>query len=489
MSKTINILGSGFSSLAASCYLAKAGHKVTVFEKNSQIGGRARQYKKDGFLFDMGPTWYWMPDVFERFFNDFDKKPSDYYQLEKLNPAYEVYFGIGDSAVIPDNLDQIYSLFEKEEKGSSLHLKKFLKQAKNNYDVAVKDLVYRPGVSPLELITPKTINKLNQLFFDIRSQIQKRFNNPRLIKILEFPVLFLGAKPGNTPAMYNFMNWADFGLGTWHPKGGMFEVIKAMESLAKELGVTFKTNANVEKLNVVKNNVESIVVNGASHKNADVVLSGADYHHTETLLDGQYRQYSESYWNKKTFAPSSLLFYVGFNKKLNNVSHHTLFFDEEFDSHAEYIYDTPSWPKDPLFYASFPSISDNALAPKEKEAATFLIPIASGIEDTEAHREKYFDLIIDRLEKLTHQKLKDDVLFVKSYCINDFVEDYNSYKGNAYGLANTLTQTAFLRPKIKSKKVKNLYFTGQLTVPGPGVPPALISGKIAAESILKHFNS
>ena len=489
MSKTINILGSGFSSLAASCYLAKAGHKVTVFEKNSQIGGRARQYKKDGFLFDMGPTWYWMPDVFERFFNDFDKKPSDYYQLEKLNPAYEVYFGIGDSAVIPDNLDQIYSLFEKEEKGSSLHLKKFLKQAKNNYDVAVKDLVYRPGVSPLELITPKTINKLNQLFFDIRSQIQKRFNNPRLIKILEFPVLFLGAKPGNTPAMYNFMNWADFGLGTWHPKGGMFEVIKAMESLAKELGVTFKTNANVEKLNVVKNNVESIVVNGASHKNADVVLSGADYHHTETLLDGQYRQYSESYWNKKTFAPSSLLFYVGFNKKLNNVSHHTLFFDEEFDSHAEYIYDNPSWPKDPLFYASFPSISDNAFAPKEKEAATFLIPIASGIEDTEAHREKYFDLIIDRLEKLTHQKLKDDVLFVKSYCINDFVEDYNSYKGNAYGLANTLTQTAFLRPKIKSKKVKNLYFTGQLTVPGPGVPPALISGKIAAESILKHFNS
>ena len=489
MSKTINILGSGFSSLAASCYLAKAGHKVTVFEKNSQIGGRARQYKKDGFLFDMGPTWYWMPDVFERFFNDFNKKPSDYYELEKLNPAYEVYFGIGDSAVIPDSLDQIYYLFEKEEKGSSLHLKKFLKQAKNNYDVAVKDLVYRPGVSPLELITPKTINKLNQLFFDIRSQIQKRFNNPRLIKILEFPVLFLGAKPGNTPAMYNFMNWADFGLGTWHPTGGMFEVIKAMESLAKELGVTFKTNANVEKIKVVNGSVESIVVNGESHNSADVVLSGADYHHTETLLDAQYRQYSEAYWNKKTFAPSSLLFYVGFNKKLKNVSHHTLFFDEEFDSHAEYIYDTPSWPKDPLFYASFPSISDNAFAPKEKEAATFLIPIASGIEDTEAHREKYFNIIIDRLEKLTNQKLKDEVLFVKSYCINDFIEDYNSYKGNAYGLANILTQTAFLRPKIKSKKVKNLYFTGQLTVPGPGVPPALISGKIAAESILKHFKS
>ena len=178
---------------------------------------------------------------------------------------------------------------------------------------------------------------------------------------------------------------------------------------------------------------------------------------------------------------------MGFNKKLSGVSHHTLFFDEEFDSHAEYIYDTPSWPKDPLFYASFPSISDEAFAPENKEAATFLIPIASGIEDTEAHRTKYFDLIIARLEKLTSQKLTDDILFVKSYCINDFVKDYNSYKGNAYGLANTLTQTAFMRPKIKSKKVTNLFFTGQLTVPGPGVPPALISGKIAAESILKQL--
>ena len=459
MSKTISVLGSGFSSLAAACYLAKAGHQVTVFEKNEQIGGRARQYRKDGFLFDMGPTWYWMPDVFERFFGDFGKTPSDYYHLEKLNPAYEVYYNPGDSIKISSKIDEIYALFEQEEKGSSIQLKKFLAQAKSNYDVAVKDLVYRPGVSPLELISPKTITKLNQLFFDIRKQVHSKFTNPRLLKILEFPVLFLGAKPSKTPAMYNFMNWADFGLGTWHPKGGMFEVVRAMEHLAKDLGVTFITNANVEKINVALNKADSISVNGETIA-ADFVLSGADYHHTEQLLDLKYRQYSEAYWTKKTFAPSSLLFYVGFNKKLSGVSHHTLFFDEEFDSHAEYIYDTPSWPKDPLFYASFPSISDEAFAPENKEAATFLIPIASGIEDTEAHRTKYFDLIITRLEKLTSQKLTDDILFVKSYCINDFVKDYNSYKGNAYGLANTLTQTAFMRPKIKSKKVTNLFLQG-----------------------------
>jgi phytoene desaturase len=485
MKKEVKVLGSGFSSLSAACYLAKAGYDVVVYEKNSQIGGRARQFRKDGFLFDMGPTWYWMPDVFERFFADFDEKPSDYYELEKLNPAYQVYFGVGDKVEIGSDLEKIYTLFEKEEKGSSVYLKEFLKLAESNYNVAVKDLVYRPGVSPLELISPKTVTKLNQLFFDIRKLISKRFNNPRLIKILEFPVLFLGAKPGNTPAMYNFMNWADFGLGTWHPKGGMFEVAHGMERLAVKLGVKFVLHAAVDKIAVNANGVaEGIVVNDEFIK-ADIVLSGADYHHTEKLLSTEYRQYSEKYWSKKTFAPSSLLFYVGFDKKIENVAHHTLFFDEEFDSHAEYIYDTPAWPKDPLFYASFPSISDDAFAPKGKEAATFLIPIAAGLEDTQEYRDTYFDIVIERLEKLTNQNVRDSILFVESYCVKDFVKDYNSYKGNAYGLANTLTQTAFLRPKIKSSKVKNLYFTGQLTVPGPGVPPALISGKIAAELIIK----
>ena len=489
MKQSISILGSGFSSLSAACYLSKEGYQVTVYEKNNSLGGRAQQLHHDGFTFDMGPTWYWMPDVFEKFFSDFNKKPSDYYDLQKLSPGYQVYFGANDSVSISDDIDKIFELFEFEEKGSSIHLAEFLKQAENNYNVAVKDLVYQPGVSPLELITPKTVTKLNQLFFSIRRQVKKKFSNPRLTKILEFPVLFLGAKPEDTPAMYNFMNWADFGLGTWHPKGGMFEVVKAMTQLAEELGVKFRSNAAVQKIEIDnKGLATSLVVNDQTIP-TDIVLSGADYHHTEKLVGPKFRQYSDTYWAKKKFAPSSLLFYVGFDKKVKNLSHHTLFFDTEFDSHASYIYDTPDWPKEPLFYASFPSITDSSFAPTGKEAATFLIPIAIGLEDDEKIRAKYFDIIMERLERLTDQKLKDSILFVKSYCVNDFINDYNSYKGNAYGLANTLMQTAFLRPKIKSSKVSNLFFTGQLTVPGPGVPPSLISGKIAAESINKQFGS
>ncbi len=486
MKKKITVIGSGFSSLSASCYLAKAGYDVTVYEKNKTLGGRARQYKNEGFTFDIGPTWYWMPDVFEKFFGDFGKKPSDYYKLEKLDPAYQVYFGENDSITIPGSYDEICDVFEAEEKGSSEHLKKFIKSAEDNYNIAVKDVVYRPGVSPLELITPETAVRVGQFFSTIRKQVRKKIKSDKLIQILEFPVLFLGAKPSNTPAFYNFMNYADFGLGTWHPKGGMYKVIEGLVMLAKEQGVSFVTEANVERILIDSNRkTKGLIVNGKTIS-SELVLSGADYHHTETLLPKEVRQYSEKYWDDRIFAPSSLLFYVGFDKKIKNVEHHTLFFDTDFDVHAKSIYDTPEWPEKPLFYASFPSITDDSFAPEGKEAGTFLIPLAPGIEDTDELREKYFNLIIQRLEQLTNQNVKENIIFRESYCVNDFIKDYNSYKGNAYGLANILTQTAFLRPKIKSKKVKNLFFTGQLTVPGPGVPPSLISGKIASDLILKH---
>jgi phytoene desaturase len=486
MKKTISIIGSGFSAIAASCYLAKSGHQVTVYEKNASIGGRARQLKADGFTFDMGPSWYWMPDVFERFFADFGKKTSDYYELIKLSPAYRVYYGVDDFIAIADNLPEIIQDFEAIEKGSGKLLEAFMAEAKSNYDIAIKELVYRPGISPLELVTVETAKKVNQFFSNISKDVRKKFKNQRLIHILEFPVLFLGAKPSDTPSFYSFMNYADFGLGTWHPKTGMYDVVRAMESLAVELGVVFETNASISKINVENKKATSIICNGKTIV-SDVILSGADYHHTELLLDQKYRAYSESYWESRVFAPSSLLFYVGFNKKIKNISHHALFFDVDFEQHAAAIYDVPQWPADPLFYANFPSITDATAAPEGMESGFFLIPLAPGIVDSEALRNEYFDKIINRFELLTQQDIKNSIIFKQSFCKDDFVSEYNSYKGNAYGMANTILQTAFLRPKLKSKKVDSLYFTGQLTVPGPGVPPALISGKLVSELINKSF--
>jgi len=480
----VAVIGSGFSSLAASCYLAKAGYHVTIFEKNAHIGGRARQFKKDGFTFDMGPSWYWMPDIFEKFFSDFDKKVSAYYQLEKLDPAYKVFFS-DDCITIGDSLQKIMDEFERIEPGSSKHLNKFIKKAEENYRIAINDIVLRPGLSPFELVTKETATRLDQFFKTISYEVRKKFKNPKLISVLEFPVLFLGAKPSKTPSFYSFMNFADFGLGTWHPKGGMYEIIKAMTSLAEELGVEFITNSPIESINVSQGNVSSLTV-GNTKFETNIIVSGADYHHSEQLLEKSYRQYSEAFWKKKTFAPSSLLFYVGFDKKLKNVQHHNLFFDTSFETHAVEIYDTPKWPSEPLFYANFPSTTDETMAPKDRETGFFLIPIATGLEDTPQLREDYFNRIMQRFEKLTGQEVKNNIIFKESFCVNDFIKEYNSYAGNAYGMANTLSQTAFLRPRLRSKKVKNLYFTGQLTVPGPGVPPALISGKLVSELIINQ---
>ncbi|MCB0463891.1 MAG: phytoene desaturase [Flavobacteriaceae bacterium] len=484
MNKAISIIGSGFSSLSASCYLAKAGYNVSVFEKNDTVGGRARQLIKDGFTFDIGPSWYWMPDIFEKFFNDFNKSTSDYYELDKLSPAYKIFFS-DEVITIGDHMDQICEEFERIESGSSKPLRKFIAQAQDHYDIAINKVVLKPGVSPFELVTKDTVTRVDRFFKTISSEVRKNFKNPKLISTLEFPVLFLGAKPSQTPSFYSFMNFADFGLGTWHPKGGMYEIIKAMKSLAESLGVKIYTNSNVEKIHVENGRTKGIIVNG-NFIASDMVLSGADYHHSETLLDKKYRQYSEAYWDKRTFAPSSLLFYVGFNKKLKNIEHHNLFFDTDFENHAEDIYDDPKWPENPLFYVNFPSVTDEGMAPKNCETGFFLIPIAPGLEDTPELRQQYFDIIINRFESLTHQHVKDSILFKESFCVNDFISEYNSYKGNAYGMANTLRQTAFLRPKLKSKKVDGLYFTGQLTVPGPGVPPSLISGKLVAELIHKN---
>ena len=483
--KSVIIIGSGFSSIASACYMAKAGYQVTVLEKNEQLGGRASLWEHKGFRFDMGPSWYWMPDVFERFFNDFDKKPSDYYQLEKLSPAYRVIFGKNDYIDIADNLKDITQTFEGIEPGSGNKVLKFIEAAGKNYQVAMQNLVYNPGLSIMELVSAESAARLNLFVQNISRQIRNKIKNPKLRSILEFPVLFLGAKPSKTPAFYNFMNFADFGLGTWYPKGGFNAVAMGIVKLAEELGVNFQVNEKVDGFDYKEGKIFS--VNTEKNKyNADIVISGADYAHTEKLLS-ENRNYTEEYWQKKTFAPSSLLYYVAFNRKVNHLLHHNLFFDTDFEAHAEEIYDTKVFPKKPLFYANFSSKTDDSLAPEGMEIGFFLIPLAVDLDDSEEIREKYFRIILDRIKKCTGEDLKDSVLFKRSFGVNDFKERYNSCRGNAYGLANTLLQTSFLRPSIRNKKIKNLFYTGQLTVPGPGVPPAIISGKVVTDYILKNF--
>ena len=490
MAKKVIIIGSGFAGLSAASFMAKEGWDVSVIEKHTTPGGRARQLQASGFSFDMGPSWYWMPDVFERYFEQFGRKVSDYYSLQRLDPSYRVYWNdcVTD---VPAKYGQLKELFESIEPGAGRQLDLFIKEAAFKYAVGINKLVHKPGLSIKEFMDWDVISGFFRLdvFSSIKKHIARHFTHPKLRQLLEFPVLFLGALPENTPALYSLMNYADIIGGTWYPQGGMYSVVHAMHTLAKELGVRFHFNETVRQI-VLDKHAARTVVTDKNEYTADVVIGGADYHFIENnLLPEDHRSYSSAYWDKKLMAPSCLLYYVGINKKLTNVQHHSLFFDVGFDQHAKEIYSTQSWPLDPLFYVSASSVTDATVAPDGHENLVFLVPVAAGLTgDTEALREKYFEQLITRFEERIGEPVRDSIVFKQTFAYSDFLSEYNSFKGNAYGLANTLSQTAIFRPSCRSKKIKNLFYAGQLTVPGPGVPPSLISGEVAAREVLKHFS-
>ncbi len=489
--KSVGIIGSGFSSLAAAACLAKEGFSVTVFEKNDELGGRARKFESSGFTFDMGPSWYWMPEVFEQFYNHFGYTTSDFYKLIRLDPSYEVVFGQNDRLTLPASYEALRQVFENIEFGSAVLLDKFLADAEYKYKVGMSEFVWKPGHSIMEFADVRVVQSLFklQMLSSISKQIDALFKNEKLRNILKFPVLFLGATPEDTPALYSLMNYADLKLGTWYPSGGMYEVIDAFITICKKFGVVFKTNAAIKSIGSSGNKAETLITDTETFP-FDYIVSGADYHHTDQIiLDAKDKNYSKKYWDNRVMAPSSLLFYIGLDTKIKGLHHHTLFFDKDFKKHAHDIYKKPAWPDEPLFYMCTPSVTDPSVAPPDKENIFLLMPLAPDIEDNDILREKYFNLMCDRINLIIGTDIRKHLLFKRSYCVEDFKNDYNAFRGNAYGLANTLSQTAFLKPKLKNKKLENLYYIGQLTTPGPGVPPSIISGQVVASEILKRIKS
>lgn len=485
----ISVIGSGFSGLAAACFAAKQGHEVTVYEKNKTIGGRARMYQAEGFTFDMGPSWYWMPDVFENFFAAFGKKAADYYELKQLEPGFQLVFGKDNTIEIPSSMEELENIFEKIEPGSAMALRRFLKEAKFKYEVGMKDLVYKPAFSWFEYANLDVVKGMLQsnLFSSVSSYVRSYFKDERLIALMEFPVLFLGAMADKIPALYTMMNYSALVQGTFYPVGGMCKIVEGMKTLAESLGVTFKTDVQIEQIDV-RDGMVSGLKTSIGYENTEGLIAAADYNHVEQqLLEERYRNYDAAYWEKKTFAPSCLIYYVGVSKKVKNIFHHNLFFDADFTKHANDIYTDPKWPDRPLFYVCCPSKTDLNVAPDGMENLFILVPVATGLNDTEKIREQYFDGIIKRIENYSGENFSEQIIYKRTYCISDFVDDYNAFKGNAYGLANTLMQTAVLKPSLKNKKVKNMFYAGQLTVPGPGVPPALISGQVAAAQLNKYL--
>lgn len=487
MRPNVSIIGSGIAGMVAACYLQKQGCQVTVYEKQDSPGGRARRFGENGFVFDMGPSWYWMPEIFEDFFNDFGRTVSDYYTLKRLDPSYDIYLE-NDKLVIPAGIPALQQLFEQLEPGSGDQLLTYMNDAAEKYLIGMHQYASKPSMKLTEFMSWKDLRVLGRLqpFTNMRKHVERHFRHSALRKLMQFPVIFLGAMPDRIPAMYSLMNYADTALGTWYPMGGMYEIVKAMYELATGLGVNFCFNVDIENIRIEQGKAVSLRYKRQERK-TDLVVGAGDYHAIEQLLPPSQRQYSDAYWDGREMAPSCLIYYLGVDRRLA-LGHHTLFFDSSFESHARSLYQQPDWPSDPLFYVCAPSVTDPSVAPPDCENLFVLIPIAAGLEkDGPAIRQHYFDLVMTRLEKKIGMNVRDHIIYRKDYSLNDFSQDYHAFKGNAYGLANTLRQTAIGKPRIHSSKVPNLFYCGQLTVPGPGLPPAILSGRISARAALRYL--
>ncbi len=480
------VIGAGFGGLAAAAYLARDGYDVTVLEKNAQPGGRALVHKTKGFTFDLGPSWYMMPDVFDDFFAAFGKKTGDYYKLVQLDPSYRV-FSSGNVFDVHSLANGGLDVFEKIEPGSAKKVAKLLKKTKKEYELVRGSLLDNTYENPLKVVNSASLQMASNplLLASYHRRIKRTVSHPDLQKILEFMVVFMGGSPKNIPAMYTLLTHTDFGLGIWYPLGGFGAVVDGFETLGRELGVTYRYNAEVTSIEATSGKVQAVHV-GKERIVCDAVIANADYHHIDTkLLPTQYRSHSDKYWDSRVMSPSGVLLHLGINKRVKKLLHHTMFFDADWDAHFRQVFDTHEWSEKPLFYVGTPSKSDPRVAPKGCENIFILAPMSGGVAPTKKQIDALVDSLIDRLESELGEKLRDNIV-VKEIRSEQYFEDaLNAYKGNAFGLAHTLKQSAMLRPSLKSKKLSNLAYAGQYTNPGTGVPMVVLSGKLAAQITAK----
>jgi phytoene desaturase len=483
--ESVVVIGGGFGGLSTACYLADAGADVTLLEKNEQLGGRASRLEVDGFRFDMGPSWYLMPDVFERFFGHFGRSPDEFYELERLDPHYRVFWKDGDRVdVLPDR-EKNREIFESYEPGAGEAFDAYLEESQRTYEIGMEHFVYEDRPRLRDYVDRDVLRYSwgLSLLGKMQGHVEDYFDHPKLQQLMQYTLVFLGGSPTNTPALYNLMSHVDYNMGVYYPDGGIGAVVDGIVELAEELGVEFVTDAEVTGIEGRYGAFAVDTENGERYL-ADRVVSDADYAHTEQeLLPERKRQYTEEYWESRTYAPSAFLLYLGVEGDVPDLEHHTLVLPTDWDEHFAQIFDDPEWPDDPAYYLCVPSKTDDSVAPEGHSNLFALVPIAPGLEDTPEIRNRYRDLVIDDIAENTGTDLRGRVVVEETFSVDDFADRYNSYAGSALGLAHTLTQTSLLRPPHTSDAVDGLYFTGSTTTPGIGVPMCLISGGLTAEAM------
>ncbi len=490
--KSVIIIGAGLASLASASLLSKKGYEVTLYDKNDMVGGRAslltKKSTKGTFIFDKGPSWYMMPDVFADFFAILGEDIHKYLKLSLLSPSYRIFQQGGKPSYdFYADLAKNKHTFESLEKGSGAVLEKFLAQTKYQYDIAKNEFMYKNVDSIFDFLNKRTatLGRELPLLQKQSTIVNKLFTNELLRKVMQYQTVLLGTSPFDTPGIYTLMNYVDFGLGVWYPEGGIYEVPKALALIATKQGTIIHLNTEVKRILIRDGTAYGCVLADDTEVYADIVISNADYEHTEmNLIEEKYRTHTQKWWNKRTLAPSAFILYLGVEGTIPTLSHHNLFFPDAWKENFDTIFKKPKWPDYPAFYICAPSKTDSTIAPVGTENLFVLVPIASDLDTSVVGKEAYADKILDMIAKECNiPHLRERILVKEIYSVEDFKKDYNAFKGTALGLAHTLMQTSLFRPNNVSKKIKNLYFTGAGTNPGIGMPICLISAELVYKRI------
>ena len=497
------VIGGGISGLASAALLARDGFSVTVLEQRKQLGGRAGSWEQDGFRFDTGPSWYLMPEVFDHFFQLLGTSADAELDLEKLDPGYRVYSEGHDEPIdLRADREANIALFESIEPGAGKRIRKYLASAEDTYAMAIRRFLYTTFQNLRGLAAPDVLRRLPKLarllIEPLSTFAESAVKDRRLWQVLGYPAVFLGTSPYAAPSMYHLMSHLDLADGVLYPKGGITEVIAAVERVARREGAKIIAGAKVERIVVEDGHVTGVVHRdrrGVQHTApADLVVSAADLRHTELqLLDKEHRTYPAAHWEKRDPGPSAVLVYLGIDGPVPGLLHHTLVFTEDWKANFGAIFGADRHVPDPAsIYVCAPSETDTSVAPPGSSNLFLLVPLPAdlsigrggvdGAGDYEVERiaDRAIDVVASRSGV---PDLRERIRVRRTIGPRDFADDYNAWNGSMLGPAHTLKQSAFFREKNASRKVEGLYYAGASTIPGIGLPMCLISAEVLLKRI------
>lgn len=492
--KRVVIIGAGMGGLATALRLAYQGFAVNVLEKQSRPGGRSNILEENGFRVDTGPTILVMKNALKDTYSAIGQDINRRLNLVQIDPNYRIYYHDGTHLDLSSDMARVAQEVEKIQPGSAEHLFRFIGESAKKYELGM-DFVDRNYEHITDLANPTALVRLLQTraYQNLYHQVSDFFQNDKLSKAFSFHSMFLGLSPFDAQAMYSLITYADLALGMWYPMGGIYRIVEDMLELAADLGVVIRTNAAVARICIHDGRVTGVSLESGEEIQADLVISNADLPYTyRKLIDSQYRKrYSDQRLNQMSYSCSGFILFLGIDKRYTHLKHQALYFSEDYKANLDAIFKTKTIPEEPSFHLNVPTVTDPSLAPPGHSLLYILAPmpnLESNI-DWDAAAPNVRDKLLLQLDRIVDPDLRKHIVWERQYRPTDWLKDVNAEYGTAFGsLSHGFFQSSYFRPHNKAYEISGLYFVGQSTYPGIGLPMVQISAKLVTERILQEWN-